>query len=271
MGGCMRVIIKKDYDACSAWVAQHIARRIVDYNPSESNPFVLGLPTGSTPIGTYRALIELYKVGKVSFKNVVTFNMDEYVGLDDKHPQSYHYFMFDNFFNHIDIDKKNIHILNGLAEDKEAECAAYEKAIEAAGGIRLFFGGIGSDGHIAFNEPGSSLASRTHIATLTKETIDANARFFGGDLSKVPTQALSVGVGTVCDADEVVIMATGRVKARAVAEGVEGAVSHQWAVTALQLHKDAVIVCDNEAGEELKVKTVHYFSEIESHIEEKAL
>ncbi len=271
MGGCMRVIIKKDYDACSAWVAQHIARRIVDYNPSESNPFVLGLPTGSTPIGTYRALIELYKVGKVSFKNVVTFNMDEYVGLDDKHPQSYHYFMFDNFFNHIDIDKKNIHILNGLAEDKEAECAAYEKAIEAAGGIHLFFGGIGSDGHIAFNEPGSSLASRTHIATLTKETIDANARFFSGDLSKVPTQALSVGVGTVCDADEVVIMATGRVKARAVAEGVEGAVSHQWAVTALQLHKDAVIVCDNEAGEELKVKTVHYFSEIESHIEEKAL
>ena len=267
----MRVIIKKDYDACSAWVAQHIARRIVDYNPSESNPFVLGLPTGSTPIGTYRALIELYKAEKVSFKNVVTFNMDEYVGLDDKHPQSYHYFMFDNFFNHIDIDKKNIHILNGLAEDKEAECAAYEKAIEAAGGIRLFFGGIGSDGHIAFNEPGSSLASRTHIATLTKETIDANARFFGGDLSKVPTQALSVGVGTVCDADEVVIMATGRVKARAVAEGVEGAVSHQWAVTALQLHKDAVIVCDNEAGEELKVKTVHYFSEIESHIEEKAL
>ena len=271
MGGCMRVIIKKDYDACSAWVANHIARRIVDYNPSESNPFVLGLPTGSTPIGTYRALIELYKAEKVSFKNVVTFNMDEYVGLDDKHPQSYHYFMFDNFFNHIDIDKKNIHILNGLAEDKEAECAAYEKAIEAAGGIRLFFGGIGSDGHIAFNEPGSSLASRTHIATLTKETIDANARFFGGDLSKVPTQALSVGVGTVCDADEVVIMATGRVKARAVAEGVEGAVSHQWAVTALQLHKDAVIVCDNEAGEELKVKTVHYFSEIESHIEEKAL
>ena len=267
----MRVIIKKDYDACSAWVAQHIARRIVDYNPSESNPFVLGLPTGSTPIGTYRALIELYKAGKVSFKNVVTFNMDEYVGLDDKHPQSYHYFMFDNFFNHIDIDKKNIHILNGTAQDKEAECAAYEKAIEAAGGIRLFFGGIGSDGHIAFNEPGSSLASRTHAATLTKETVDANARFFDGDLSKVPTQALSVGVGTICDADEVVIMATGRVKARAVAQGVEGAISHQWAVTALQLHKDAVIVCDDEAGEELKVKTVRYFTEIESHIEEKAL
>ena len=267
----MRVIIKKDYDACSAWVAQHIARRIVDYNPSESNPFVLGLPTGSTPIGTYRALIELYKAGKVSFKNVVTFNMDEYVGLDDKHPQSYHYFMFDNFFNHVDIDKKNIHILNGTAQDKEAECAAYEKAIEAAGGIRLFFGGIGSDGHIAFNEPGSSLASRTHVATLTKETVGANARFFGGDLSKVPTQALSVGVGTICDADEVIIMATGRVKALAVAQGVEGAISHQWAVTALQLHKDAVIVCDDEAGEELKVKTVRYFTEIESHIEEKAL
>ena len=267
----MRVVVKKNYDECSVWAAHHIARRIVDYNPTESNPFVLGLPTGSTPLGTYKTLIELCKAGKVSFKNVVTFNMDEYVGLDDRHPQSYHYFMFDNFFNHIDINKNNIHILNGLAKDTEAECAAYEKAIEDAGGIRLFFGGIGSDGHIAFNEPGSSLASRTHVAILTKETIGANARFFGGDLSKVPTQALTVGVGTICDADEVVIMATGRVKARAVAEGVEGSVSHQWAVTALQLHKNAVIVCDDEAGEELKVKTVRYFAEIESHIEEKAL
>ncbi|MBP3710048.1 MAG: glucosamine-6-phosphate deaminase [Treponema sp.] len=263
----MRVIIKETYDSCSLWTAHHIAHRINDFCPSETKPFVLGLPTGSTPLGTYAELIKLNKTGSVSFKNVITFNMDEYVGLDAAHPQSYHYFMFENFFNHIDIKKENIHILNGLAKDKEAECAAYEKAIIDAGGIRLFLGGIGSDGHIAFNEPGESLASRTHIALLTKETVDANSRFFGGDISQVPTQAFSVGVGTICDSDEVVIMATGRVKARAVAEGVEGSVSHMWPITALQLHKNAIIVCDDEASEELKVKTVRYFADNETQYE----
>lgn len=259
----MRVVIKKNYDECSLWAATHIAKRINDFKPSETHPFVLGLPTGSTPLGTYKELIALNKAGKVSFKNVVTFNMDEYAGLADNHEQSYHYFMFDNFFNHIDIDKKNIHILNGLAKDKEAECADYEDAIKSFGGIELFFGGIGSDGHIAFNEPGTSLNSRTHIASLTKETIDANARFFAGDKSQVPTEAFTVGVGTICDAREVLIMATGRVKANAVQHGVEGSVSHIWAISALQLHNNGIIVCDDEASEELKVKTVRYFSEIE--------
>ncbi|MBQ9495482.1 MAG: glucosamine-6-phosphate deaminase [Treponema sp.] len=263
----MRVIVKNDYDSCSKWVAKHIAQRINEFHPSETKPFVLGLPTGSTPLGTYAELIKLNKTGGVSFTNVITFNMDEYIGLDAAHPQSYHYFMFENFFNHIDIKKENIHILNGLAKDKEAECVAYEKAIADAGGIRLFFGGIGSDGHIAFNEPGESFASRTHIAFLTKETIDANSRFFDGDISKVPTHAFSVGVGTICDSDEVVIMATGRVKARAVAQGIEGTISHMWPITALQLHKNAVIVCDDEASEELKVKTLRYFADNEIRYE----
>lgn len=141
--------------------------------------------------------------GTVSFKYVITFNMDEYVGLPREHPESYHSFMYQNFFRHIDIDPQNTHILDGNAPDLEAECAAYEAKIKEAGGIELFIGGIGPDGHIAFNEPGSSLASRTRLKTLAVDTINANARFFGNDYSKVPQQALTVGVGTVMDAREV--------------------------------------------------------------------
>ncbi|MBR7063870.1 MAG: glucosamine-6-phosphate deaminase, partial [Treponema sp.] len=203
----MRVIIKDNYDSCAKWTAEHIANAILKFNPSESKPFVLGLPTGSTPIGVYQELIRMNKAGKISFKHVITFNMDEYVGLEDTHEQSYHYFMYDNFFNHIDIDKKNIHILNGMAKDKQKECDDYEKAIKDAGGIHLFFGGIGNDGHIAFNEPGESLYSRTHVASLTEDTIVVNSRFFEHDVSRVPTQAFTVGVGTICEANEVLIMA----------------------------------------------------------------
>ena len=261
----MRVVIKKDYADCSEWTANYIARRILDANPTEQRPFVLGLPTGSTPIGVYEHLVKLYNKTKISFKNVVTFNMDEYVGLADDHPQSYHYFMYDHFFKHIDIKKENIHILNGLAKNPEEECAAYEKAIKAYGGIDLFLGGIGSDGHIAFNEPGSSLTSRTRVMTLTQETIAANSRFFEGDLSKVPTRAFTVGVGTICDAREVIIMVTDRSKAKALAQGVEGAVSQMWPITALQLHQNAIIACTDDATDELKVGTVRYFNNMESH------
>ncbi|HBG35934.1 MAG TPA: glucosamine-6-phosphate deaminase, partial [Treponema sp.] len=183
----MRVIVQPDYEACSLWAANHIARRINETAPTAKKPFVLGLPTGGTPIGTYRALIALNKAGKVSFEHVVTFNMDEYVGLPSDHPQSYHRFMWDNFFSHVNIKKENVHILNGMAQDLDAECEAYEKTIASFGGIKLFLGGVGVDGHIAFNEPGSSLTSRTRIKTLTRETIQVNSRFFGGDISQVPT------------------------------------------------------------------------------------
>ncbi|MFI3258374.1 MAG: glucosamine-6-phosphate deaminase, partial [Spirochaetales bacterium] len=163
----MRVIIQNNYDECSQWAANHIAQRINDFAPTAKKPFVLGLPTGGTPLGTYKALIELYKNSKVSFEHVITFNMDEYVGLPADHPQSYHYFMWDNFFNHINIKKENVHILDGMARDLEAECAAYEKSIADVGGITLFLGGVGVDGHIAFNEPGSSLTSKTRVKSLT--------------------------------------------------------------------------------------------------------
>ena len=182
----MRVIIQKDYESISKWAAEHVIEKINRFNPTAENPFVLGLPTGSTPVGMYRNLVKAYKEGRVSFKHVVTFNMDEYVGLPESHEQSYHYFMFDNLFNHIDCPKENIHILNGNAENLEEECQNYERQIAEYGGIHLFIGGIGPDGHIAFNEPGSSFASRTRIKTLTTDTVIANSRFFDNDVNKVP-------------------------------------------------------------------------------------
>ncbi len=267
----MRVIVRPDYDACSVWAANHIAQRIKAFCPSPDKPFVLGLPTGSTPLGTYRELIKLNKAGKVSFQNVVTFNMDEYVGLDENHPQSYHRFMWDNFFSQIDIKKENVHILNGMAKDLEAECAAYEKAIAAAGGINLFMGGVGCDGHIAFNEPGSSLASRTRQASLTQDTIIVNSRFFDGDVTKVPTTALTVGVGTITDSAEVMILITGHNKAVALKHAVEEGISQMWTVSALQMHENAVIVCDDDATDELRVGTVKYFKDIEKNNFDNAL
>lgn len=259
----MRVIIKPDYDECSKWTADFIANEINKANPTPEKPYVLGLPTGSTPLGTYKRLIELNKAGKVSFKNVITFNMDEYVGLDANHPQSYHYFMYSNFFDHIDIKKENIHILNGMAKDTEKECAEYEAAIKAAGGIDLFLGGTGNDGHIAFNEPGSSLVSRTRVMTLTQDTINVNSRFFDYDISQVPKTALTVGIGTITDAKIVVIMMTGMAKAHALQQAVEGAVSQMWPVTVLQQHANAVIVADDDATDQLKVGTVKYWKDVE--------
>ncbi|KAL2305224.1 hypothetical protein Nmel_007203, partial [Mimus melanotis] len=183
--------------------AKYICNRIIQFKPSQGRYFTLGLPTGSTPLGCYKKLIEYHKNGDLSFKYVKTFNMDEYVGLPRNHPESYHSYMWNNFFKHIDIDPNNAHILDGNAPDLQAECDAFEKKIEEAGGIDLFVGGIGPDGHIAFNEPGSSLSSRTRLKTLAMDTILANAKYFDGDLSKVPTMALTVGVGTVMDAREV--------------------------------------------------------------------
>ncbi len=259
----MRLIIQPDCTGISEWVANYVMTEIRNFAPTADRPFVLGLPTGSTPLGSYQKLIELYKDGKVSFKNVVTFNMDEYVGLPKEHLQSYHSFMWDNFFSLIDICPKNVNILNGNAPNLETECEAYEEKIKAIGGIHLFLGGIGADGHIAFNEPGSSLHSRTRVKTLTQDTIIANSRFFENDTSLVPKNALTVGVGTVMDSKEVLIMVNGHNKARALYQAVEGSVNHMWTISALQLHPKGIIVCDESATEELKVGTYRYFKEIE--------
>ena len=260
----MRLIIQPDYEHVSAWAANFVAARINAYNPTPDRPFVLGCPTGSSPLGMYRRLIELNKAGKVSFANVVTFNMDEYCGLPEEHPESYHSFMWNNFFSHIDIRPENVNILNGNAADLEKECADYEQRIKDAGGINLFMGGVGPDGHIAFNEPGSSLTSLTRQKTLTQDTIIANSRFFDGDVNKVPKTALTVGVGTVMAAKEVMIIVNGYKKARALQQAVEGGVSQMCTLSALQLHRHAVIIADEDATMELKVGTYRYFKDIES-------
>ncbi|MFV0312731.1 MAG: glucosamine-6-phosphate deaminase [Dysgonomonas sp.] len=259
----MRLIIQPDYNSLSQWAANYVVNKINTANPTPDKPFVLGLPTGSSPLGMYNGLIKHYQEKRVSFKHVITFNMDEYVGLPKDHPQSYHTFMWSNFFNHVDIDPANVNILNGNASDLEAECAAYEAKMKAVGGVDLFLGGIGPDGHIAFNEPGSSLSSRTRIKTLTHDTIIANSRFFSNDVKKVPKTSVTVGVGTILDAKEVLIMVNGHNKARALAQAVEGAVNQMWTITALQLHPKGIIVCDEAATDELKVGTYKYFKDIE--------
>lgn len=259
----MRLIIQENYKLLSRWAAAYTVKQINAYKPTEENPFVLGLPTGSSPIGTYEEMIKLYKEGRVSFKHVITFNMDEYVGLAEDDPQSYHSFMHETFFKHIDIQKKNINILDGNAENLEEECLNYERKIKAVGGIDLFLGGIGPDGHLAFNEPGSSLHSRTRIKTLTYDTIVANSRLFGNDVNKVPKLSLTVGVQTVTDARKVLILVNGHNKARALSKIVEEGVNHMWTASVLQLHPSAVIVCDEESIVELKVGTANYFKDIE--------
>ncbi len=238
----MRLIIEESYDRLSEWAGNYVAARINEANPTEEHPFVLGCPTGSSPLGMYRRLIELNRQGKVSFRNVVTFNMDEYCGLPEEHPESYHSFMWNNFFSHIDIRPENVNILNGNAPDLEAECERFEAKINSYGGIDLFMGGVGPDGHIAFNEPGSSLTSRTRVKTLTTDTIIANSRFFDNNVDLVPKTALTVGVGTVMDARSVLLMVNGHNKARALRHGVEGGISQMWTISALQMHPKAIIV-----------------------------
>ncbi|KRZ63097.1 Glucosamine-6-phosphate isomerase 1, partial [Trichinella nativa] len=272
----MQLVILNDYEQMSEFAAKFVRRRILDFNPSKDRYFTLGLPTGSTPLGMYKKLIDYCKNGQLSFQFVKTFNMDEYAGIPKNHPASYHSFMYHNFFRHIDIHPSNVHILDGNAADLNKECEEFEKEIHSAGGIMLFVGGVGSDGHVAFNEPGSSLASRTRVKTLAQETIVANSRFFNNDISQVPTQALTVGVGTLLDAHEfmrfgfsppllllvdfnILLLISGPLKAHALHNAVENGVSHMWTASAFQLHPKATFVCDEDATLELKVRTVRYF------------
>jgi len=259
----MRLVIRPSSKEGSTWVAHHIARRINEKAAASDAPFVLGLCTGSSPLETYAELARMVAAGEVSFRNVVSFNMDEYVGLPEDHPESYHSFMHKNLFDHIDEPAANIHILDGNAPDLDAECDRFEEAIAKAGGFDLFLGGVGEDGHIAFNEPFSSLSSRTRVVTLTRDTREVNSRFFGGDYDKVPKQALSVGVATVTGSKEVVILAFGGRKAKALAAAVEGPLSHYCTLSALQEHECGTIVCDEQAAGELKVNTYRYFKAVE--------
>ncbi|KAF1814859.1 glucosamine-6-phosphate isomerase, partial [Eremomyces bilateralis CBS 781.70] len=259
-----RVIIRQEPEAASKYIAEYVVDRIKSFAPRPGQPFVLGLPTGSSPVLVYRHLVRKHKAGEISFKNVVTFNMDEYVGLPPSHPSSYHSFMWEHLFSHVDISPSNVNLLNGMAEDLEEECERYEAKIREYGGIELFLGGIGPDGHIAFNEPGSSLQSRTRVKTLAYDTVLANKRFFGDDVSQVPNMALTVGVQTVMDAREVVIIIIGAHKALALQKCIEEGTNHMWTLSSLQLHPHPLIVVDEDATLELKVKTVKYFKSIET-------
>lgn len=260
----MKVIIRDDISKASIWAAHYVAKKINEKAAVSDKPFVIGLCTGSTPIETYEELIRMVKAGEVSFKNVISFNMDEYVGLPESHPESYHSFMHKYLFDRIDEPAENIHILNGNAPDLKVECANYEKAIVEAGGFDLFLGGIGEDGHIAFNEPFSSLQSRTREVVLTYDTRVVNSRFFDNDVNKVPKSALSVGVATVLGAKEVVILAFGSKKARAVKDAVEGPYTHYCTLSCLQAHPAGTVVCDELAVGELKVNSYRYFKAVEA-------
>lgn len=260
----MRLIPLASPEQLGQRAARYIVDRINRFAPAEDRPFVLGLPTGSTPLGTYRELVRLYRAGEVSFRHVITFNMDEYAGLPPSHPQSYHAFMHEHLFRHLDIAPENIHLLDGMAPDLPAECRRYEEKMAQYGPVQLFLGGVGSDGHIAFNEAASSLASRTRVMALTDSTRRANARFFDNDPDQVPASALTVGVANLLEAEEIVLLVTGAHKARALQAAVEGPVNHLWTVSALQLHPNSLIFCDDDATLELKVGTLRYFQQRES-------
>ncbi|MGO1247365.1 MAG: glucosamine-6-phosphate deaminase [Oceanisphaera sp.] len=248
----MRLIPLTNATQVCHWAAHYIADRINTFAPTAKRPFVLGLPTGSTPLGTYQELIRMYKAGEISFRHVVTFNMDEYIGLSDTHPYSYHYFMHEHFFQHIDILASNIYIPNGNADDMASECEQYEAAICHFGGVHLFMGGVGSNGHIAFNEPMTPFDSRTQVTKLTDITRQDNSRFFDNDLSLVPNEAVTVGLGTLLDAQEVLLLVTGEHKAKALQAAVEGDADPLWPISCLQLHKHSMIVCDKPATSRLQ-------------------
>lgn len=241
----MEVIIKETYEEMSKLAAEMIAD-VIRKRPRA----VLGLATGSTPVGTYKELIRMHKEEGLDFDQVVTFNLDEYIGLPPEHDQSYRYFMDQNLFNHINIRKENTHIPDGLAKDPEAFCEQYEEMIKEAGGIDIQLLGIGSNGHIAFNEPGSSLGSRTRIKTLTEQTRRDNARFFE-KFEDVPKYAFTMGIGTIMEARRIILLANGPNKAEAVAKTIEGPITAMVPATVVQLHRIATIIVEKEAASKL--------------------
>ncbi|MEE2641651.1 MAG: glucosamine-6-phosphate deaminase [Planctomycetota bacterium] len=251
----MRIIIEKDPESASKRASEFLVQLI-----RQKPDCVLGLATGSTPLAIYSELIEKRKAGEIDFSQVTTFNLDEYVGLSPADPHSYRYFMQENLFSHINIPPENTHVPDGRALDFENYCQQYEKKIEDAGGIDLQLLGIGTDGHIAFNEPGSSLGSRTRLKTLTSETIRDNSRFFGG-LEKVPRLAVTMGVGTILETRKCVLVAFGENKAHAISQAVEGPVTAQVTASALQLHPDVTVVIDEDAARHLKRKS--YYEEVQ--------
>lgn len=240
----MKVVVKKDYTQMSRYAAELIARQMIK-NPE----IVLGLATGSTPVETYRLLVEYYKMRLLDFSKVKSFNLDEYVGLDPTHKQSYHSFMNEHLFNHVNIKKENVHLLDGQAKDIHKEMKAYEEAIKEAGGIDVQLLGIGKNAHIGFNEPGTAWDSVTSCVNLTSSTIEANSRFFK-DPNKVPKQALSVGIKNIMQARKIILLASGMNKRKAVWDMIKGPITKEVPASILQLHPKVVVIIDEDAAQE---------------------
>jgi glucosamine-6-phosphate deaminase len=249
----MEVIIQKNYEQMSKTAAD-IVVEVLNAKPNA----VLGMATGSTPLGLYQELVRLHKEEQLDFSHVTTFNLDEYVGLAPNHPQSYHYFMHEHFFKHVNIPPENINIPSGNTSNYPSFCAWYEQRIAECGGIDLQILGIGSDGHIAFNEPTSSLSSSTRLKTLSKQTIDDNARFFE-DRDEVPIYAITMGVGTILEARKIVLLASGKGKAEAIARTIEGPMTSMITASALQLHRDTKVIIDEEAAAKLEMRDYYDF------------
>src|SRR5881398_4135968 len=249
----MEVIIQRNYEQMSKSAAQVVVE-VLNTKPNA----VLGMATGSTPLGLYQELVRMHKQGQLDFSRVMTFNLDEYVGLPGNHPQSYAYFMQENFFRHVNVPPHNINIPSGTTSNYRAFCEWYEKRIAECGGIDLQILGIGVDGHIAFNEPGSSLSSRTRLKTLSMQTIGDNARFFDRR-EDVPVYAITMGVGTILDARRLVLVASGKTKAKAIAHAVEGPVTSMVTASAIQLHRDATVIVDGEAAAGLTMREYYEF------------
>jgi len=249
----MEIIISQTYEEMSK-AAARVIKQVLNSKPNA----VLGMATGSTPLGVYNELVRMHKEESLDFSQVTTFNLDEYVGLPVTHEQSYHYFMQENFFKHVNIPRQNVYIPSGTTDNYEAFCASYERRIIEAGGIDVQILGIGSDGHIAFNEPTSSLGSRTRIKTLARQTIEDNARFFDNP-DDVPIYAITMGVGTILEARKIILLANGKKKAAAVAAAVEGPVTHMITASALQLHPEVDVFVDADAAGELKMAEYYHW------------
>jgi len=249
----MLVILKRDNEEVNEHAAQLIAGAI-----KKKPSLTLGLATGNTMVGLYQHLVRLHQSGPLDFSRVITFNLDEYLGLPASHPQSYHHFMHEHFFRHVNVLARNIHIPDGsIGGDFDAYCASYEQAIRAAGGIDLQLLGIGRNGHIGFNEPTSSLASRTRLKVLSRETLDDNARFFGpGEES--PRCAITMGIGTILEARKILLLAAGASKAAAVAKSIEGPITCAVSASALQLHPDVTFVLDEPAAGQLAERDYYH-------------
>lgn len=242
----MKIIRTKDYAEMSGKACELMVEKL-----SAIKDPVLGLATGSTPEGMYACLIKKNEQKEVSFANVTTFNLDEYIGLNGNHPNSYHYFMNENFFKHIDILSKNTYLPNGVATDLKQECVDYEKLIQNAGGVDLQILGLGTNGHIAFNEPGSKFAGRTDIVDLAQETLDANARFFDS-IEEVPTQAVTMGIGSIMESKEIILLVSGEAKAEALASVIHGEITEDFPASILQEHTNVTIIADEAALAKVK-------------------